>query len=80
MIRALAIAAALAFTASSALAAGGAPYTMDAKGKCHDSAGKFAKAAMCAAPAAASNKCRDVKTKKFAKCGAPGTEPVPAKK
>jgi hypothetical protein len=33
---------------------------------------------MCKAPAAA-GKCRDIKTKKFAKCGAPGTEPVPKK-
>lgn len=24
-------------------------------------------------------KCRDIKTKKFAKCGTAGTEPVPAK-
>ena len=29
---------------------------------------------------AAPKKCRDVKTKKFAKCGAPNTEPVPGAK
>jgi hypothetical protein len=45
---------------------------------CKDAKGRFMK---CPAPAAsaAATKCRDVKTKKFAKCGAPGTEPVPAK-
>jgi hypothetical protein len=32
-----------------------------------------------AAAAAPAGKCRDIKTKKFAKCGLPGTEPVPAK-
>lgn len=50
-----------------ALAAGGA----DAAQK-----GKFIK---CPPPAAAT-KCRDKTTKKFAKCSAPNTEPVPAKK
>jgi hypothetical protein len=43
-----------------------------AKG-CRDEKGKFIKCA--AAPA--SNRCRDIKTKKFAKCGLPGTEAVP---
>jgi hypothetical protein len=56
----------------------GAAYAkpaMDAAGKCRDN-GKFVEAKLCmtAAPA---GKCRDMKTKKFAKCGSPGTEPVP---
>ena len=48
-------------------------YTLDAKGKCHDATGKFAKQALCAAPAAAhaykldtKGKCHD-ETGKFAK-------------
>ena len=41
--------------------------------QCRDEKGKFMKCA--AAPA--SNHCRDMKTKKFAKCGLPGTEAVP---
>lgn len=46
--------------------------------QCKDAKGKFMK---CPPPAAAkaATKCRDMKTKKFAKCGAAGTEPVPAK-
>jgi hypothetical protein len=43
-------------------------YKLDAKGKCHDDKGKFAKQALCAAPAAAhtykmdaKKKCRDEK-------------------
>ena len=45
--------------------------------QCKDAKGKFMK---CPPPAAAvAKKCRDIKTKKFAKCGAAGTEPVPAK-
>lgn len=40
---------------------------------CRDSHGKFMK---CPAPAA-SNHCRDIKTKRFVKCGAPHSEPVP---
>jgi|GEM_PF-1296247 len=66
-----------AFALSLAGAAGAAP-ALDAKGKCRDG-GKFVAASMCKAPAAA-GKCRDVKTKKFAKCGAPGTEAMPGKK
>lgn len=38
--------------------------------QCRDAHGKFMK---CPPPA----HCRDIKTKKFAKCGKPGTEPVP---
>lgn len=48
MLRTLAFAALLAFTASSALSA----PALDAKGKCRDG-GKFVAASMCAAPAAA---------------------------
>ena len=40
--------------------------------QCRDEKGRFMKCA--AAPAA--NHCRDIKTKKFAKCSAAGTEPV----
>lgn len=76
MIRTLTLAAALAVLASAA----SATPALDAKGKCRDN-GKFVAAAMCKAPAApAAGHCRDIKTKKFAKCGAPGTEAVPAKK
>ena len=70
--------ATLAFAAGIAGAALSAP-TLDAAGKCRD-AGKFVKAELCKSAAAPAGKCRDMKTKKFAKCGAPGTEPVPAKK
>jgi len=71
--------ATLAVAAAMATAATAAP-ALDAKGKCRDG-GKFVAAAMCKAPAAAAaGKCRDMKTKKFAKCGAPNTEPVSAKK
>ena len=50
---------------------------MDAAGKCRDN-GKFVAAKLCEAAApAATGKCRDIKTKKFAKCSAAGTEPVP---
>jgi len=71
MLRALTVAAALAF----ATAASAAP-ALDAAGKCRDH-GKFVAASMCKKPApAAAAKCRDKTTKKFAKCGAPNTEPV----
>lgn len=53
----------------------GAGVPTDALAKsCRDAKGRFMK---CAAAAPASNHCRDVKTKKFAKCSLPGTEPVP---
>lgn len=53
--------------------------TIDASGKCRDG-GKFVKAELCKAAApAAGGKCRDIKTKKFAKCGTSGAEPVPSK-
>jgi hypothetical protein len=57
--------------AGSALAA----PALDAAGKCRDN-GKFVEASLCAKPAP-SGQCRDIKTKKFAKCSTPGTEPVP---
>jgi hypothetical protein len=49
---------------------------LDAGGKCRDN-GKFVAAKMCQTAAPAGGKCRNVQTKKFAKCGTPGTEPVP---
>jgi hypothetical protein len=56
MRRTLALLATAAFALSLAGAAdaakGGAPYSLDAKGNCHDSAGKMAKKNLCAAPAA----------------------------
>jgi hypothetical protein len=69
----------VAFAMSLGGAAVAAP-TLDAAGKCRDG-GKFVKAEMCKTTpkAAASSKCRDIKTKKFAKCGTAGTEAVPAK-
>ncbi|HVY63568.1 MAG TPA: hypothetical protein VHH11_01975 [Gammaproteobacteria bacterium] len=50
---------------------------LDDAGKCRDS-GKYVRQSLCQMPAQA-NKCRDVTTKKFAKCDAPNTEPVPSK-
>lgn len=78
MQRTLNLAAIVTFVASLAAVAHAAP-ALDAKGKCRDG-GKFVAASMCKAPAPAGGKCRDIKSKKFAKCGAPNTEPVPAKK
>src|SRR5437868_3026444 len=43
---------ALSLASAAGAATGGAPYTADAKGNCHDSAGKMAKKSMCAVPAA----------------------------
>lgn len=65
-LRALIIASLLAMSFSSAQAAQ----------QCRDANGKFIK---CPATTATATKCRDIKTKKFAKCGTPGTEPVPPK-
>lgn len=46
--------------------------------QCRDDKGRFIK---CPPPAAtAGMKCRDMQTKKFARCGTQGTEPVPPKK
>ena len=43
--------------------------------QCRDEKGKFIKCPP--APTEGATRCRDAKTKKFAKCGTPGTEPVP---
>jgi hypothetical protein len=51
---------------------------LDSAGKCRDN-GKFVDAKLCATPAPADH-CRDMTTKKFAKCGTPNTEPVPKSK
>lgn len=51
--------------------------TLDAGGKCRDN-GKFVAAQLCAVTVTV-GKCRDIKTKKFAKCATPGTEPLPTK-
>jgi hypothetical protein len=64
------------FTALLCVAGAAASLSADAA-PCRDDKGKFIK---CPPPAAApAAKCRDMKTKKFAKCGTAGTEPVPAK-
>jgi hypothetical protein len=68
--------AALAFTVLLSGLANATP-ALDAAGKCRDG-GKFVAASLCKT-AAPTGKCRDIKTKKFAKCGTAGTEPVPAK-
>ena len=65
----------LALTAMYSSMAAAAPAP-DAAGKCRDN-GKFVAAALCKPAAAPAAKCRDIKTKKFAKCSAAGTEPVP---
>jgi hypothetical protein len=65
----------LAFALSFSGLAGATP-ALDAQGKCRDN-GKFVEAKLCAAQKAPAAHCRDVTTKKFAKCGAPNTEPVP---
>lgn len=44
--------------------------------QCRDAKGKFIKCP----PAAVATKCRDKTTKKFAKCSAPNTEPLPVTK
>jgi hypothetical protein len=82
-MRTLSLLAAIATLAiaAPAFADAGGPYKLDAKGKCHDAKGGFTKAELCKASSAATGaKCRDIKTKKFAKCGAPNTEPVPVSK
>ena len=75
MLKTLALTLALTFAAGSVSAA----PALDAKGKCRDN-GKFVAASMCKVSATARGKCRDITTKKFAKCSAPHTEPVPSKK
>ena len=75
----------LALIAALALIGGGATavsaQSIDKNKQCHEAKGHFAKMEVCkAAKPAAAGKCRDKTTKKFAKCGAPNTEPVPTKK
>jgi hypothetical protein len=75
--------AALMFVAAASLLSGSAlAQKIDVNGRCHDASGKFAKMEVCKPAdktADAPAKCRDKATKKFAKCDAPNTEPVPAK-
>lgn len=68
----------LATFVSATLLAGVASATpaLDAAGKCRDN-GRFVATTMCQTTTPAGGKCRDIKTKRFAKCGAAGTEPVP---
>ena len=68
--------ATLAFASLLTGAVSAAP-ALDAAGKCRDN-GKFVEAKLCQTAAPTTGKCRDIKTKKFAKCGMPGTEPVPS--
>ena len=72
-VSALIFAAALTFTGVA-----GAEAKLDAHGKCRDN-GKFVEAKMCEGQKAPAEHCRDKTTKKFAKCSAPNTEPVPEK-
>ncbi len=51
--------------------------TIDKNGRCHDAAGKFAKAEVCQNVAKPATSCRDKTTKKFAKCDSPNSEPMP---
>jgi hypothetical protein len=74
MLRHIVLLSLLAITAGTVYAA----PALDTAGKCRDH-GKFVAASMCAV-AAPAGKCRDMKTKKFAKCSAVGTEPVPGAK
>lgn len=70
---------AVTFAVASLAGAAGAAPALDAAGKCRDG-GKYVKADLCKTPAKPeAGKCRDIKTKKFAKCGTAGTEKVPAK-
>jgi hypothetical protein len=78
MRRTLGLLSVAAFSLGLATTAAAAPQ-LDAQGKCRDN-GKFVAASMCKAAPAPAGKCRDKTTKRFAKCGAPNTEPVPAKK
>lgn len=72
MLRTVLTAFAAVVLATSAAAA----PALDANGKCRDN-GKFVAASQCKAPPAGGAKCRDKTTKKFAKCGAANSEPVP---
>lgn len=79
MMMCAAAVAMLATMPMTATAAATAPYHKNAAGKCVGANGQFATADKCApaAPAPAA-RCRDKTTKKFAKCGAPNSEPVPS--
>jgi hypothetical protein len=69
----------MAVVATALLVAGSAwaKPELDSAGKCRDN-GKFVKQEACTTPPPAAAKCRDMTTKKFAKCGTANTEPVPA--
>jgi hypothetical protein len=70
---------ALIFTVSLALSGlANAEAKLDAHGKCRDN-GKFVEAQLCEGQKPPAEHCRDKTTKKFAKCSAPNTEPVPEK-
>jgi hypothetical protein len=51
---------------------------LDSQGKCRDN-GKFVEQKLCDTQQASAGHCRDKTTKKFAKCSASNTEPVPEK-
>ncbi len=57
------------------LAAAALSSSAFAADQCRDANGKFIKCPTTQHTSAA--KCRNIETKKFAKCGTPGTEPVP---
>ncbi len=69
----------MALAAATLLVAGSAwaKPELDSAGKCRDN-GKFVKQEACTTPPPAAAKCRDITTKKFAKCGTANTEPVPS--
>jgi hypothetical protein len=64
--------------AVAALAIGFAGVSEAKAPQCKDASGKFIKCPEAAATPAPVGRCRDKTTKKFAKCSAPNTEPVPA--
>ncbi|MEO8313164.1 MAG: hypothetical protein ABI645_00075 [Pseudomonadota bacterium] len=72
----LALLAAVALTSGFSATASADP-ALDTAGKCRDN-GKFVAAKLCATSPAKSGKCRDITTKKFAKCSATNTEAVPS--
>jgi hypothetical protein len=68
-----------AATLALALAGAAGAQQIDKNGRCHDASGKFAKMAVCqTVKAAQPTHCRNAKTGKFAKCGAPGAVPLAA--
>jgi hypothetical protein len=73
LILVIAAAASIAFSTNSQA------QKIDANGRCHAADGKMAKMEVCKGLVAEQTKCRDIKTKRFAKCGTPGTEAVPSK-